>query len=329
MNDTTDRRILWLPIVGGPAALIGLAAMVLGGVLVLGARSDREDAEAAVARQQEAIALAEQELTTAEHDLEAADEDSAVAAGELGESEAQRSDTKAALDLLRTELPAFVAAVAGVAESAGDVHPAIFEVVAQRRAQLETLLADDYAAFNALRLQYVEPATSVAGQLEGFSSQMESLPRISIGDPYQYDGPMVEPRAATEPVALDPPTGPAVVAVELPDQLGCNAWGNEGCHYQWTAKFVESNWLEATITRIGVRYRGGGGYCTVGGSEWNDVTVTVDANGDATWSGELHVDRDHECRPVIGGDLLVNWKGTDADGNGLSGRATADLENPG
>jgi hypothetical protein len=158
---------------------------------------------------------------------------------------------------------------------------------------------------------------------------MESLPQISIGDPYQYDGPMVEPRVATEPLALDPPTGPAVVAVELPDQVGCSAWGNEGCHYQWTAKFVESNWLDATITRIGVRYRGGGGYCTVGGSEWHDVSVTVDANGDGTWSGALHVDRDAECRPVIGGDLLVNWKGTDADDNSLSGRATADLENPG
>ncbi|MEA2058741.1 MAG: hypothetical protein U9O63_08470, partial [Actinomycetota bacterium] len=189
MSSRTDRRILWLPIVGGLAVLIGFAVMVFGGVLALEARSDREDAEAAVARQQEAIALAEQELTTAEHDLEAADEDNAAAVGDLGESEAQRSDNKAALDLLRAEIPAFVAAVAGVVEDVGDVYPAICEAATQRRAQIETLLADDYAAFNALRLQYVEAATSVAGRLEGFSSQMESLPQVAIGDPYLYDGP--------------------------------------------------------------------------------------------------------------------------------------------
>jgi hypothetical protein len=308
--------------------LIGLTVMVSGVVLALGARSDREDSEAAVAQQQGAVALAGQELTAAESDLEAAREDGAVAAAELSDSEAQRADTKATLEVARMEIPAFVAAVDAASASAAEVRSAIGELPAQGRTQVEALIALDYVAFNALRAQYAELTTSVAGQLDGYSSQMESLPHVSISNPYQYDGPTEEARVPTEPVALDPPTGAAVIAVELPDQLACDAWGNAGCHYQWTARFVESNWLDVTITRIGVRYRGGGGYCTGVGSEWVDVTLNVDANGDAGWSDQLHVDRDSECRPVIGGDLLVRWEGTDAEGNDLSGRITADLERP-
>ncbi len=329
MNSAPGRRISWLPIVGGAAVLIGFAVVVSGGMLALGARSDREDAEAAVAQQQGAVAVAEREFTATESDLEATKQDGAAAAAELSDSEAQRADTKATLDNLRMEILAFVGAVADAAASAADLHAAISELPALRRAQIEAFIALDYAAFNLLRLQYVEPTTLVAGQLEEFSSQMGSLPQVSISNPYQYDGPMVEARVPTEPAALDPPTGRAVIAVELPDQLACVPWGNAGCRYSWTARFVESNWLGVTITRIGVRYRGGGGYCIVGESEWVDVSVNVDANGDATWSKQWSVDRDSECRPVIGGDLLFRWEGTDADGNDLSGRITADLERPG
>ena len=328
MNSAPDRHVPWLPILGGAVVLIGLAVILSGGMLASGARSDREDAEAAVAQQQGAVAVAEQELTAAEDDLEATKQDGAAAAAELSDSEAQRAETTATLDNMAMEIPAFVGAVADATASAADLHTAISELPALRRAQIEALLALDYAAFNPLRLQYVEPTTSVDGQLEEFSSQMESLPQISISNPYQYDGPMLEARVPTEPAALDPPTGRAVIAVELPEQLACVSWGNAGCNYNWTARFVESNWLGVTITRIGVRYRGGGGYCTVGGSEWVDVSVNVDANGDATWPGQLSVDRDGECRPVIGGDLLFRWEGTDADGNDFSGRITADLERP-
>lgn len=329
MNSAPGRRIPWLPIVGGAAVLVGLAAMVVGGMLALGARSDRDDAEAAVAQQQGAVAVAEQELTAARSDLEAAKQDGAAAATELSDSEARRADTKATRDNLRMEIPVFVGAAADAAAGAADLHAATRELPALQRAQIEALIALDYAAFNSLRLHYVESITLVAGQLEQFSSQMGSLPQVAISDPYQYDGPMVGARVPTEPVALDPPTGGAVIAVELPDQLACVSWGNAGCRYSWTARFVESNWLGVTIARIGVRYRGGGGYCTVGGSEWVDVSVNIDANGDATWPGQLSVDRDAECRPVIGGDLLFRWEGTDADGNDFSGRITADLERPG
>ena len=56
--------------------------------------------------------------------------------------------------------------------------------------------------------------------------------------------------------------------------------------------------------------------------------MQVPANGSDTYRRGIYLDRDGSCSYEIGGELLVRWEGTDAEGNRISGRATAPLEQP-
>ena len=308
-------------------AVAGIAVAVAGFLAASAAASDLSDAEVAVAQIADEIAEAEKGLAEAESARETADADASEVTAQLAAAEDERSRARAMLNAVADGAPVLVEAATDLLASAGDTQTALTGLVDLRNAQVEALLASDYSGFNDLSKSYVDPAAAATARLAAFFTQVEDLPAASLRDPYRYEGPAGDAMVASEPVPLDPPTGPAAVAMTLPEEVPCASWGNEGCSYSWTATIRESNWLQVTITRIGVRYRGGGGYCVVG-DEWSDVSRLVEANGSTTWSGSLIEDRDGECAPIIGGDVLVRWEGTDGEGNTLSGRATADLASP-
>lgn len=327
MSQTRTSSRSWVLIVGLVLAVAGIATAVTGFLSASAAETDRIDAERAVAAVEEAIGGAEADLADAEATLEATHEAKDEATAELAATEEERDRLRAELTTLENQAPDFVAATTDLLATAGETEAAVAALVARRRAQAEALAGDDFATFNDRLANYAQPAAQAAAQLTGFFSQAEGLPAVNLRDPYRYDGPPGEEMGTSEPARLEPPSGPAQVEMTLPEQVACTPFGNGGCKYSWEAKITESNWLEVTITRIGVRYRGGGGYCVVG-DEWSDVTRVVPADGNTTWSGSLIEDRDGECAPVLGGDLLVRWEGTDAEGHSLSGRATADLASP-
>lgn len=316
-----------LLVIGVALALAGLATVVTGYLAASRAESARLDAERAVAAVEEEIAEAEADLAEAAAAREAASRDEAQANAELAAAEDERIRLRAELETLEDRVPGLVDAVATFVAQAEQARTAVAGLVDLRTGQAEALAAGDYSAFNDRMRAYAEPAGNVAAQVADFFIVAESLPVVTLRDPYRYDGPSGEAMVLGDPVPLDPPTGPAVVVMTLPEQIACQPWGNSGCRYSWEATIEASNWLEVTITRIGVRYRGGGGYCVVG-DEWEDVTRSISPNGSTTWSAWLTEDRDGECAPVLGGDLLVRWEATDAEGNDLSGRATADLAAP-
>jgi hypothetical protein len=343
MSETTSRTIPWLPIAGGGALLVGAVVLVLGITSASGAASDREEAESAAADQQSAVAAARRDLSDAVTALENAQAEGSQARADLQTAEATLEDTGAtlaavdsALEGLLDQIPAFVISASDLTAGAAAVVPGIEDLVAQRRSQVEAILAGDYREFNDLRSAYLEPAGTVAQELDDLATQFEGLPAVPLSEPYEYLGSSLEGSVPDEPQELDPPTGPAVITVELPGEIPCDPWGDGGCRYSWIAQFVESNWLDVTIDRIGIRYRRGSGYCTIGVAgesaserEWDDVNITVSANGTDSTSGSLVIDPSDECWPVRGGELLLRWEGTDGEGNRLSGRATAPLENPG
>ena len=155
----------------------------------------------------------------------------------------------------------------------------------QRDSQVEALLADEYTTLTALRLESVELTQELIGNAEALSTQMEDLPTIPMNDPYTYSGRTIDARMPADPVPLDPPTGPAVMTVELPELIGCVPWGSDGCKYRWTATFAESNWLDVAINQVSVRYRSPSrsSYCYFT-PDWVDVEIDVPAGGSDTWS---------------------------------------------
>lgn len=327
MSTSSERFGSRLLMAGAVIAVAGIGVGVAGLLSASTAESNLREAELAVTEASSHVAEAEADLEAADLAKESADQGTRDADTALAAAEADRNRARAVLSTLEDEAPTYVDAAGELLASATETEFAAAQLVEMRRSQIEALDTADYADFNDRRQAYVGPAADVAIQLADFFTQVENLPELALPDPYRYDGPASEAMATREPVPLDPPTGPAVVAMTLPEQVPCVSWGNGGCNYSWKATIEESNWLEVTITRIGVRYRGGGGYCVIGG-EWDDVSRVIEANGRTTWSGSLIEDRNGECAPVLGGDLLVRWEGTDAEGNSLSGRATADLAPP-
>jgi hypothetical protein len=326
---TRLRKILAsrLLVIGIVLVAAGIATAVAGYVAASRAASDRVDAERVVAAVEDEIAEAEDDLADATTARETASRDETQANAELTTVEDERARLRAELETLEDRAPGYIDAVADVAARAGGVQSAAAGLLDLRMGQAEALAAGDHSAFNDRMRSYVEPAGSAASHFTDLFSVVESLPAVALREGYRYEGPSGEAMVVTEPVHLDPPTGPAVVVMTLPEQIACQPWGNGGCRYSWEATIDASNWLEVTLTRIGVRYRGGGGYCVVG-DEWADVARIISPNGSTTWSAWLTEDRDGECAPVLGGDLLVRWEATDAEGNDLSGRATADSAAP-
>lgn len=330
MTDTTQRRIPWLHIGGAAALAAGIAVLVLGIIAASGAETDREDAEAAVAVQRDAVAVAETELAAAQTDLEAAEEAAAEAAGELTDREAQLADTQAALEAIEEAVPAFLLAASQATSEATDVYTATSDLAAQQRARVEAVLAEDYDAYNQLRASYLESTGTVGSRIEDLATQVESIPDVPIGDPYEYLGATVQPVQPPELVELDPPTGPAVITAVLPDEIPCSPRGEGGCRYSWEVAFQESNWLEVDITRIAIRYWAGGNrWCASTAGEWRDASITVPAGGRDTYGNWVILYPDETCGWALGTTLLFRWEGTDAEGNRLSGRVTASLEDPG
>ncbi len=335
MSDKGTRSIPWLLIAGGGVAAIGAILLVLGMSASSGAKFDHESAESAVSRQESVVASAEETLTDAEADLADNLVQAADAASDRAERESDRAETLASLEALRGDIQLYVLAAGGATADAGLLSPPLSDLAAQHREQIAAILAEDYGAFNALRAIYAESAGLVADGIEGLAGRYSDLPEVPISDPYDYVGPALHSDpAATEPQDLDPPTGPAEITVEAPDEIECDPWGNQGCSYEWTVTFVESNWMEFTITRIGVRYRRGNTSCATGRgetfaeNEWLDTDLTVHADGTFSWGNNIQIDRDDVCRYSMGGELQFRWKGTDAEGNRLSGRVDVPLQNP-
>ena len=98
----------------------------------------------------------------------------------------------------------------------------------------------------------------------------------------------------------------------------------------WTVTFTETNWLDVTIERVAVRYdeRGGRSYWISVDGEWRDVSFTVPAGGTDTYSGWVRTDDDDDMRNIMGGKLKFRYRGTDAEGNAISGSVNAVLVRP-
>jgi hypothetical protein len=340
MRRSKNRSTPWLPIVGAMAFLAGAAVLVLGLVSLSGATADREDAEATAADRRSVVEDARGDLSDAEAALSEARAEGIEARTDLQDAEATLEDTRAAaanaqytLEDLRSRVPGFVAAAGDLTANAAALMPGIEDLASRLSAQAEAILGGDHPGFNELRAAYLDSAVAVAGELDALAGRFDDLPEMPI--PFRYDGSPLESDAPDELQTLDPPTGPAVITVELPDVIPCEPWGDGGCHYSWRAEFVESNWLAVTITKIGVRYRRGRYYCTIGYSgestyerEWDEVDLWVPPGGSESEAGSLFIDPDNECWPIRGGELLIRWEGTDAEGNRRSGRGTASLESP-
>jgi len=343
MSPTPNRTVPWLPIGAAAVFLVAVVVLVLGLTSASGATSDRQDAESAVTVQRSAVEAAQRELSGAEAALQDARSDAADSRSNLDavgvsleEALSAKDVAEALLSEIRVRAPAFVSSAGEAIEHVEATTFELLELAAQQGSMIEAILAGDYRRSNDLYAAYLEPASAVAGDLNDLAARFDAFPDVPISDPEGYSGAAVRGRAPDDSLDLDPPTGPAVITVELPAEIPCTPRGDGGCQYAWTAEFIESNWLGVTIDRIGIRYRRGNMYCTIGYSdesvyerEWDDVLIRVTPNGTATTSNNLTMDPGDPCWPVRGGELLFRWEGTDAEGHRLSGRATAPLEPPG
>jgi hypothetical protein len=131
-------------------------------------------------------------------------------------------------------------------------------------------------------------------------------------------------------LARPPPTGRAIIEATAGEEIPCTPWGNGGCRYEWTIVFTESNWLDVTIERLAVRYdeRGGRSYWVSVDGEWRDVTIRVPAGGTERYSGWVRTDADGDMHNIMGGKVKLRFRGTDAEGNSISGSVSAILVRP-
>lgn len=138
--------------------------------------------------------------------------------------------------------------------------------------------------------------------------------------------PSPEPPTATpEPTSTPAPAVPAVVEGRMPDTIPCEAWGDDGCQWDFTVTFTEKAGTPATIERMGRRFVDVKGQeWTVGSEEWSDETIYVYSYGSNTYSSWVRT-TNGEDPDLRGGTVIVSWEGTDDYGNSFSGSTSATL----
>ena len=119
--------------------------------------------------------------------------------------------------------------------------------------------------------------------------------------------------------------GPAKVTASTTDPVIPNAWGDDGCQWNYTITFTESNGVKATIESLGRRYidAQGGSWISEKG-EWFDKTIVIPASGSNTYSSWVRTK--NGARPDFrSGFLVIKYKGHDINGNAFSGEVRAKL----
>jgi hypothetical protein len=223
---------------------------------------------------------------------------------------------------------AFYRAAADVVERATAAVGLNQRVLRIRRDQQAAVLAGDY-----------EEAERLQGELDPLVREANAGLTIINAVFDELPPPGLEPRAASpfslrlhtpSDLDIDPPTGPAKVEASFPDNVECRIAGSNGCDYRVVITFTESNALEATINRVGVRWieRSGNRWWILRSGEFDDVDIVIAPNGTATYVVTMFADSDSRERRILGGKVRIRYNGIDAEGNRFSGDKTSKLERP-
>ncbi len=121
-------------------------------------------------------------------------------------------------------------------------------------------------------------------------------------------------------------TGPAkVVGSIVPRSIAPTAWGENGCRWDYTVTFTETNGVEATIERLGRIYLDiQGVQWTVGAAEWFDKIIIIPPGGSSKYSSWVRTTND-STPDLRSATVTVSFTGHDANGNAFSGRVQARL----
>ena len=330
--------------------VIAFVVLVAGSVVaVIGSRTaaDAEEALAAandriavgqaqVAAEEDRVAAAQDVLSVANDALAAAVADSATAESDV--AAAEQTLARAAEDLATAE---------DTLDRARDAASAYFESTIRlvdeataavllddrflqiRRDQQTAALAEDYEEVSRLQEELNELIDEANGLLRGFGRSFAALPSPEPDvNGIDFVGPMRLHSMST--LDIDPPTGPADVEATILEVIPCRTAGNNGCDYRVVITFTESNTLEATVNRLGVRWieRSGNRWWINQTGEFQDVTVVIGADGTVTHTLFFFTDADDRQRRVMGGRVRIRYNGTDAEGNRFRGDISARLERP-
>ncbi len=332
----------WLSAVAIAALVVGAVVAMLGLSSAAEANEDRDTASAEAATQRQLVTDAEQDLADLRLDLENAQAQVTETATILVEQESARDEatvrlstaeqllqeTTAEIPERRAEAQAFVEASSPLVDAAFVYFATCQRLLELRIDQEAEALDRDYRSFNRLQDQY-DDLTEVANvELEAMAEVVAALP--SLTGARALAGPSTERLAASE-VSLAPPTGRArIEASTTADPIPCTPYSGNGCRYNWEVTFTQTNWLQVTIDRVAIRYyvRSGRSYWYSTSGEWRDVSIIIPAGGTASYDGSVRTAEDDDMRLIIGGRLTFRYRGTDADGNSISGQVTVRLERP-
>ncbi len=333
---------IWLLAIAIVVLAAGAVVAMLGLSSTAKASDHRDTARTEATTQRRQVAGTEQDLADLRLELENAQADLELAATALTGTESARDEatvllstaeqllqeTKAKIPGRQAEAQAFIDAGTLLVDAA-IAHLATCRRVLELRAEQEAEALDgDYRSFNRLQGQYNELTEAAIVELEEVNDAVAALP--SLTGTSALAGLGTERFVASE-VALNPPTGRArVEAASTADPIPCTPWGTSGCRYNWEVTFTQTNWLQVTIDRIAIRYdeRGGRAYWFSKSGEWRDVNIVIPAGGTASYDNWVRTTSEADSRLIIGGRLKFRYRGTDADGNSVSGWVTVRLERP-
>jgi len=332
----------WLMVVAGVVMVAGAAVAVLGLASSAQAHDDRAEAQAQAETERGLVGEAEQELASLQLESQTAQAELEEAQAAVGQAETVQNgmtaDLASAQELLlqtNSEIPGRQAEARAFVDAAGpviDIGSACLATglrILDLRAEQEARALDgDYRGFNRLQGDYNGLTEAANLEMDAFAGAVTALPSLTgVGALTALAG---EPLAASD-VNLNPPTGRArVTAATTSDPIPCTSFSTNGCRYNWKVTFTETAWLGVTIERIAIRYdeRGGRAYWYSESGEWRDVNVVIPAGGTASYDGGVQTTDDSDMRLIMGGRLKLRYQGTDADGNSISGSASAQLERP-
>jgi hypothetical protein len=129
------------------------------------------------------------------------------------------------------------------------------------------------------------------------------------------------------PTPTPPPTGPANVVASMPDSIPCQPWGENGCRWEYTATFTETEGVSATIEWLKRVHtdRNGTGWS----SDWDGFakTIHIPGGGSSSYSSWVRTKADDEP-DLRGGTLVISFSGHDANGFSFFGSVSTTLAWP-
>jgi hypothetical protein len=342
MGDRLQRSVpVWLTAVAAVVLAAAAAVAVIGSTASAEASDGRsaaqsdadriealvEDAELVLADLRAGVEVEQAALGEAEIELDEAESDRDTLKAEVADSRQEYRQTEAEIPIRRAEASAYVAAMTSLVDLTSTHVEAQQALLDLRMEQVSKALDGDVSKFNRLQGDFNKLAEQASLELDEIDGMVSALPGLT--NARRIDGPG-SGRLPTTDAVLEPPTGRARIAVASSDVIPCTPYGTDGCRYNWKVTFTETNWLGVTIERIAVRYdeRGGRAYWFSESGEWRDVSITVPAGGTATYDSWVRTDDKADSRLIIGGKLKLRYRGTDADGNAISGSLTVPLERP-